>query len=142
MTFREAAEAQRGIPRLADDNTLVCPGSRGHVFEYSHCNYAMYYTNEPDWKPQAWTHTKKQALALGFTISQDGDTEGVLLFEGNPEQWAYALRRVGHNRSPRFSDKHRAYLKGRMEGRNEVSPFFARRTEQKANEQRTGAEHG
>jgi hypothetical protein len=69
---------------------LIIPGRVGHVYEHGASRYfgilLMLDTR------QQWTWAKKKLVSAGFTIRQDGDTEGSALFDPeNAAQVAVAL---------------------------------------------------
>jgi len=86
--------------RLDTCGEVVIPGKprkepraedRNHIYEHGQGMFGIYLQFQTRRK---WNFTKKRLLAKGFTLKQDGDTEGTLLF--NPETLAKAaIREVG-----------------------------------------------
>jgi hypothetical protein len=58
----------------------IVPGRQGHVFEGYASGLGVCVQFET---PKKWTFAKKAMLAAGLQIRQDGDTEGIAVF--NPE---------------------------------------------------------
>jgi len=111
MDFRTVARKHRGKPKKGDDGNYYLFGSRGDIYEWADGLYVMYYHGTP----QQWTWTKKLGTKRGFTVYQDGDSEGTLLFEGEPPEWDWAMSRVGHRRKRRLSDEHLARLGAQLD---------------------------
>jgi hypothetical protein len=59
--------------------------------------------------PTLWNNAKKRLTGLGFTVHQDGETEGTLLFDPqNPVQVQAAIKTAGLKKHYRISEAGRA----------------------------------
>lgn len=93
MDIQTFAEQHRLTTRKDSCGELIIPGkprnvkpleSRCHIFEHSEGTLGLYLGVASVGK---WNNRRKAALASGFTLSQDGDTEGIVLFNpGTPSR--------------------------------------------------------
>jgi hypothetical protein len=97
MTLKEFAERYRVRIRRDGCDEITIPGKRfcpdvperveyrSHIYEHGDGRFGvclLFLTLG------RWTHAKKRLLADGFTLGQDGDTEGMLLFDPTNEKQA------------------------------------------------------
>lgn len=64
-----------------DNGELVVYGTFGQLFEHDEDHVGAMYMVEPPRK--GWKRMKDKLLAVGAVVSQNGDMEGVVLFEFN-----------------------------------------------------------
>lgn len=70
---------------------IIVSGRVGHI--YDHCDSRQLGVLLMFQSKMQWTYAKRKLLAAGFTIGQDGDTEGTALFDStNPALSRVALR--------------------------------------------------
>jgi len=73
--------AQKHSVKIKRDacNDLTIQGKSGHIGDgYSDSWLGVYLSCET---PKTWTYAKKKLVASGMRVRQDGDMEGVLLFD-------------------------------------------------------------
>ena len=102
MNIQEIADFNRLKTRVDEDGAKIIPGKLGHIYEYDEDTLGVMVMPDPPRK-QYWGHTKRTLAEAGFVIRQDGDGEGVGLFDPqNPGQLKLALRaaRIRRRRIP------------------------------------------
>jgi len=107
MDIKEFGEKYRVKTRRDNCGEDIVTGSRIPKDMPKQVEYACHVYNHADGKrlglllllktKQQWTHAKKRLVAAGFTIKQNGETEGTALF--NPEdagqvRLAFKLARI------------------------------------------------
>lgn len=104
---------------------LIIPGSlrpadmperleyASHLYEYGdRSRFGVLLTFQ---SKKGWTNAKRELLTAGFTVVQDGDTEGTALFDPHNERQARLALRLARVRERRtLSDEQRRVLAGRM----------------------------
>jgi hypothetical protein len=114
-----AVEQNLKVRRDSCGEPLIVPGNPRRSEDISHI-----YQHSPDVlglvllydTPTLWSNAKKKLTGLGFTVHQDGDTEGVLLF--NPEnqtQVTAAIKTAGLKKHYPISEAKRAALQGNVQ---------------------------
>ncbi|MFZ0232410.1 MAG: hypothetical protein WA306_09345 [Candidatus Acidiferrales bacterium] len=86
----------------------IVPGRQGHIFEGYTSGLGVCVQFET---PKKWTFAKKAMLAAGLQIRQDGDTEGIAVF--NPEdkiQARAAIKFAGVKPKRQISPEQKAVL--------------------------------
>jgi hypothetical protein len=103
MTIKEFADQYRVKTRRDSCNEEIIPGKprkanqvedRSHV--YDHGDGSQFGVCLLFQTARKWELVKRRLLVAGFTLWQDGDIEGALLFDPtNPEQSRAALKEAG-----------------------------------------------
>jgi len=72
----------------------IIPGASGQIFDgYADGRLGVYLNGET---PKAWTYARRKMEQAGMTIRQNGDTDGVAVFDpANGEQARAAIRITG-----------------------------------------------
>lgn len=102
MTIIEAfAERNRLRTKLDEFNDPIIPGRYGQIYDYEDGKRlgVIYIPVEPDVTPSNWNRLRTELLAAGCQIKNDGDGEGIALFDpANPKQARLAIRVAGVKR--------------------------------------------
>jgi len=85
------SEANRVRVKRDRSGELIIPGAVGHIYQHGDGRQLgvllMLQTK------MQWTYAKGKLTAAGFSVRQDGDTEGTALFDpGNREQSRLAVK--------------------------------------------------
>lgn len=144
--------ALRGVQSFADrhrlktrvsteDGARIIPGKVGHVFEWDDGVFGVLIMPKPPRK-QYWGFARRELLAAGFEIQQDGDGEGSATFDpSNPQQAKAAIRAAKVLRTRAFSPEHLEKLKrtqfkaaqrGTLRHRNDERPADGSQVQQLA----------
>ncbi len=76
-----------------EDGELIVPGKRGHLYEHDDSLLGLLFMPG---MPRLWANARRRLEAAGCIIWQDGDEEGVALFDPhNAAQARIALKVVG-----------------------------------------------
>jgi hypothetical protein len=87
-----------GNPRRSEDIS--------HIYAHDETNLGLVLLYDT---PTLWSNAKKRLTGLGFTVHQDGETEGTLLFDPqNPVQVQAAIKTAGLKKHYRMSEAGRA----------------------------------
>ena len=72
----------------------IIPGTSGHIFDgYADGRLGVYVNGE---SPKAWTYGRRKLEQAGMTIRQNGDVDGVAVFDpADREQARVAIRITG-----------------------------------------------
>ncbi len=109
MTINDLSELYR-VRVKKDCGEVTAPGTYGHVFEYGKRRFGIFLEDNPPAKPsraKALLARRRAALEAGFTLSQMGDCESVLLLDStNQEQIKLALKLVGAKKKRQISPEH------------------------------------
>jgi hypothetical protein len=109
VTINELSELYR-VRVKKDCGEVTAPGTYGHVFDYGKGRFGIFLEDNPSAKPsraKALLARRREALAAGFTSSQIGDCESVLLFDPtNQGQVKTALKLVGAKKKRQISPEH------------------------------------
>ena len=109
MTINELSELYR-VRVKKDCGEVTTPGTYGHVFDYGKGRFGIFLEDNPPAKPsraKALLARRREALAAGFTPTQMGDCESVLLFDfTSQEQIKLALKPVGTKKKRQISPEH------------------------------------
>ena len=102
MTIQTFAEQYRLTTKKDSCGEVVIPGrprntarveNRCQIFEHGKQKFGICVLADTVGK---WNHRKKTARDAGFTLRQDGETEGILLFDPqNAKQARLAIKLVG-----------------------------------------------
>jgi hypothetical protein len=110
MTINELSDQYRVRIRKDSCGEIIAPGTYGHVFEYGAERFGILLEDSPPAKPsraKALLARRRTALEAGFTFSQMGDCESVLLFDPtNQNQVQQALKLVGTRKKRQISPEH------------------------------------
>jgi hypothetical protein len=109
-----AAEHNLKTKRDSCGEPLIVPGNPrrsedvSHVYEHSEGVLGLVLLYDT---PTLWHNAKKRLTGLGFTVHQDGETEGILLFDPtNTIQVQAAIKTAGLKKHRRFSETGRTAL--------------------------------
>lgn len=93
MNVKEFATKMRLRVKRDEGGERIIPGKRGHIYEHSISLSGILFM--PD-KTRLWVNAKRKLRAAGITIRQDGDEEGIALFDPlNQEHVRLALKVLG-----------------------------------------------
>jgi hypothetical protein len=94
-----------GNPRRSEDIS--------HIYEHSDGVLGLVLLYDT---PLLWKNAKKRLLGLGFTVHQDGETEGILLFDPkNAVQVQAAIKIAGLKHKRQISETRRTLLRANSE---------------------------
>ena len=94
MTIEQFAAQHKLKPSQDDCNNPIIPGKVGHIFEgFGEGLLGVYVDAET---PRAWTYAQRKLVAAAMRVKQDGDTDGVAIFDqANRAQARVALKVAG-----------------------------------------------
>jgi hypothetical protein len=94
MTIEQFAAQHKVKIKRDDCNDPIIPGKVGHIGDgYSGGLLSVYVDAET---PRAWTYAKRKLVAVGMRIKQNGDADGVVMFDpANLTQVRIALKVAG-----------------------------------------------
>jgi hypothetical protein len=95
MTLKEFAEQYRVRTRRDSCDEEIIPGKKfcSHIYDHGDGRFGLCLILQT---PTKWTFAKKRLSGEGFSLRQDGDTEGTLLFDPtNEKQSRAAIRGAG-----------------------------------------------
>jgi hypothetical protein len=106
------ATAHRVNAKRDDCNEAIIPGTAGHVYDQGEGRFGVLLIFE---SKRQWTNSKRKLSAAGFTIRQDGDTEGTAIFDpADRKQCRLALRIAGVKRQRVLTDEQRQAAAARL----------------------------
>jgi hypothetical protein len=119
MTLEQFARKHHAkISTRRDDGTREIAGRRGQIYEYSDGELGVMFISSRH-SARTWCNRKREALAAGMTLRQDGDAEGALSFDPlSITQGKLALRIAKVRKPVMLSDADRAVRQQRMERLN------------------------
>ena len=101
--MRRFAQTNRLKTKIDTDGTLIIPGKLGHIYQYDHQSLGVIVLPRTP-RAKHWGYTRRNLLALGFTVAQDGDREGTAVFDpASKEQARAAIRAAGIKRKRQLS---------------------------------------
>jgi len=119
-TLKHFAESHNLSLKKDDCGDHFIPGASGHIFDgYAVGKLGVYVNGET---PKAWTYARRKMEQAGMTIRQNGDVDGVAVFDPANGELARAaikitgarVRRMAGSPSPaqiaarqRFADRQR-----------------------------------
>ena len=107
-TVRDFAKTQRVKVKRDGDGTFVIFGRHGQIYEYAPGHLGVIILNAT---ARRWRSARRQCLAAGMTLHQDGETEGACLFNPDDEAQArLAIKLAGVKRRRVMSEAQRAAL--------------------------------
>jgi hypothetical protein len=113
--IKQFAETYRVLTRRDDCGELIVPGRMGHVYEHGPGRFGVYVECATK---RAWSAAKQTLMAAGFTVRQNGDTEGTALFDpANGPQVRLALETVRVRKRRALTHEQRQAMAERL-GRN------------------------
>ena len=127
ITFHDFARRENVRLRRDECSDSVLVGKCGHVFDYGSGRFGLCLTLHTK---RQWSAAKRKLLAARFTITQDGDTEGVATFDpADAVQVSVAFKLAGirHRRKPSpanlaaLATARSAALRGRTSAQKGVS---------------------
>jgi hypothetical protein len=89
------AETYRVRSQRDSQGETFIPSQRGQIYHHGGNTLGVLVINEAKARstPKVWGIVRRDLLAAGFTLQQDGDAEGSLLFDAqNPEMARAAIR--------------------------------------------------
>lgn len=96
--MRAFAERHRLRVRRDEAGEPVIPGRDGLIYEYGSGRLAVMVL---DLTPRRWGHIRRQCVAGGMEVLQDGDAEGSLIFDPTDDVQALLAIRAAHIRRRR-----------------------------------------
>lgn len=106
--LRAFADRHRLRLRRGKDGDFQFPGRSGEIYAFGDGRMAVLVLEET---ARRWRFRRREGLAVGMEIIQDGDLEGTLLFDpSNQEQVRIAIRISGVRQKRRVADKDRERL--------------------------------
>ena len=106
--LRAFAEKQRLRQRRGEDGEFRFPGRTGEIYPFGDGQMAVLVLEQT---VRRWRFRKREGLAVGMEVIQDGDAEGTLLFDpSNEEQVRVAIRISGVRQKRRMAEKDRVRL--------------------------------
>jgi hypothetical protein len=113
--IKQFAETYRVLTRRDDCGELIVPGRMGHVYEHCPGRFGVYVECATK---RAWSAAKRTLMAAGFTVRQNGDTEGTAVFDpANGQQARLALETVRVRKRRALTHEQRQAMAERL-GRN------------------------
>ena len=107
-----ALEHNLRIKRDSCGEPLIVPGNPrrsediSHVYQHNDTDFGLVLLFDTN---VLWKNAKKRLLGIGFTLLQDGETEGVLVFSPtDPVQVAAAIKIAGLKKHRRISPEQRS----------------------------------
>lgn len=86
------------VRRHPDDATEIISGKSGQIYEYADGVLAALFMPEAP-RPHKWASLRRRFLAAGFTLIQNGDSEGAATFDpSNDAQALLAVKALGIRR--------------------------------------------
>lgn len=83
------------------------PCRRGQIYDHGNGQFAVMVIG-PAATPRTWSAVRRTLVAAGFTLHQDGDSEGTLSFDpDNAKRSRLAIRVMGARRVKQYSSKDR-----------------------------------
>ena len=125
MQIDQLAEQHRLRTRRDECNDTIIPGRVGQIYENGAGRLGVLYMPDSDAKhephPTRWNNRRRKLLAAGCQIKNDGDGEGVALFDPeNQAQVRLAIQVAGVKRRRLLSpDARAAALAGLEKGRRQ-----------------------
>jgi len=98
MNVTQFAEQYRLKVRRDDCGEKIISGKAGHIYENGDDRFGVCLMFK---SARKWMSVQRRLMAAGFTLGQDGDTEGTLLFDpDHPAQVTAAIceSRIRHRR--------------------------------------------
>ena len=80
--LKQFAVKRRLKIKTTNDGEKIVAGHLGesHIYQYSLTELGVAFV-PGKWTPKTWGNHKRAAIALGMTLRQDGDSEGMLSFD-------------------------------------------------------------
>ena len=93
MDVKPFAEQNRLKTRRDVDDSTIIQGKQGQIFEgYDTGELGLLFMPSA-LRARLWNSIKRECIAVGMILKQDGDAEGVLAFDGgNPEHARLAIK--------------------------------------------------
>lgn len=123
MTIEQFAQKYHTRTRDESGETYI-PGTPwpderyGHqVYEHGNGKFAlllMFPVEDGGSKSAKWVHARKKLLNAGFTLKQDGDAEGVTLFDPEHKAQARLALKLAGIRTRQLSPERRAILAAQL----------------------------
>lgn len=106
MTVKEFASKHRLRVRQDEDLTDIIPGKCGHIYEYDYGLLGAMVMPKIGRGARWWGTRRRLMESFGFSIRQDGDTEGAGTFNPNDrDQVRVAMQVCGIKRIQQRSPK-------------------------------------
>lgn len=129
MTIEQFAQKYHARTRTEDGETFV-PGTQWDTEHYGHQIYEhrddrlalllMFpvegHVDGGPGKSAKWVNAKKKLINAGFTIKQDGDAEGVALFDPEDKAQAKLALKLAGVRTRQLSPERKAALAAQLAG--------------------------
>jgi hypothetical protein len=92
-TLQRFATRHRLKTRVDSDETRIIPGRDGQLYEHAPGQLAVMFLSARAKSPGMWNNRRRAGEAVGMTLYQNGDQEGVLTFDPlNAKQVALAIK--------------------------------------------------
>jgi hypothetical protein len=116
MQIEQFADKHRLKARRDECNDTIIPGKFGQIYDNCDGRLGVMYMPDPHGKrdshPGRWNNRKRKLLAAGCQIKNDGDVEGIALFDPeSPAQIRLAIQVAGIKRKRAVSDEQAAHLR-------------------------------
>jgi hypothetical protein len=126
--IRKFAERYRLRLQRDTQGEVFIPCQRGQIYYHGGDTLGVLVINEgkTHTTPKVWGNVRRGLLAAGFTLHQNGDAEGSLLFDAhNPEMVRVAIRlmRARRKRRVEVTPELLGHLHGIREARNLQKPL-------------------
>lgn len=129
MTIEQFAQKYRARTRTEDGETFI-PGTQWDMEHYGHQIYEhdadrlallLMFPVEAEaheiggsGKSAKWVHARKKLINAGFTLKQDGDAEGVALFDPEYKAQAKLALKLAGVRTRQLSPERKAALAAQL----------------------------
>ena len=112
MNIKKFAESYRLRTSMDADGTTIISGTSGHIYENGDGNFGTVFMSEKFRSREAWNNRRKECLAVGMELHQDGDYEGTLIFDPSNVKQAKTAIKVSGTRPKRIiSPEHLAKMR-------------------------------
>lgn len=91
MNIHQLADSNRLRTKRDECEETIIPGKFGQIYQHSASLFGVMYMFD---SARKWGNARRRLIAQGFTLHQNGDTEGSLLFNPTPEAVKLACQAV------------------------------------------------
>jgi hypothetical protein len=119
MTIKEFAAKFKLRTKRDEDGEDIVLAKLGQIYAYSDTQFGVMFLTK---SARLWNSRRQECEAAGMPCTQDGDTEGTLLFDPeNKDQAKVAIRAVGARRKKELSPELRAQMAARLKNVRRVA---------------------